>query len=358
MFPHPFSRVVRLLPLVLAGAVQAAPPSPLEIGHLVSEDLLARPDFMRYGADGLHYAEACTALGALRFAQLADDEALHSRIRQRFAALHDPETDLISPKAHVDFSVIGIIPLQVYLATGDQRERRLGLRFADRQWEDPRDDGLTRETCWWIDDMYMVGALQMQAFRTTGKTVYAERAARFLKAYLEKLQQPNGLFFHGPEAPFHWGRGNGWVAAAMAEVLKSLPTEVPEHTPILRAYQHMMETLLRFQTDNGLWRQLIDDAEAWEETSCTAMFAFAMEVGVQKGWLPAETYRPAVDRAWNALTERIDDAGRLHDICVGTGQSDERQYYLDRPRHRGDFHGQAPVLWLARELLARTPPRS
>ena len=35
-------------------------------------------------------------------------------------------------------------------------------------------------------------------------------AARQLAAYLDKLQQPNGLFFHGPDFHYFWGRGNGW----------------------------------------------------------------------------------------------------------------------------------------------------
>ncbi len=35
-----------------------------------------------------------------------------------------------------------------------------------------------------------------------------------IKVYCEKLQRPNGLFYHRDDAPFYWGRGNGWAAAA------------------------------------------------------------------------------------------------------------------------------------------------
>ena len=319
----------------------------------VVDNLLARPDYMRYGEDGLHYAEACAALGAMRLSEILDREDLLNALIERYEVLMDPETDLVSEKAHVDFSVIGIIPLQIYLSTGEERYLKRGLEFADKQWEQPRENGLTRETRWWIDDMYMVGALQIQAYRATGDIVYAQRAAVFLKAYLDKLQQPNGLFFHGPEAHFYWGRGNGWVASALAETLSSIPDSLPEYNGLVESYIHMMEALLPLQSESGMWRQLIDYPEAWEESSCTAMFAFAMEVGEKNGWLEEDKFKPAVRRAWRALNNNLDEKGNLKAICVGTGQNKDAQYYLDRPRTRGDFHGQAPLLWLATALMDR-----
>lgn len=47
----------------------------------------------------------------------------------------------------------------------------------------------------------------------------------------------------------------------------------------------MMAGLLSFQTEAGLWRQLIDQPESWPETSGSAMFAFGMVTGVAHGWL-------------------------------------------------------------------------
>lgn len=41
------------------------------------------------------------------------------------------------------------------------------------------------------------------------------------------------------------------------------------------------------------------------------------------------------------------------EVCIGTGKKNSRQYYLDRPRIAGDFHGQAPILWCAYALLAK-----
>ncbi len=114
----------------------------------------------------------------------------------------------------------------------------------------------------------------------------------------------------------------------------------------------MMATLLELQTPEGLWRQLLDQPDAWPESSCTGMFAYAFVTGVKRGWLDAATYGPAARRAWLALVAHLEPTGDIREVCVGTGTKDDRQHYLDRPRRTGDFHGQAPLLWTATALLA------
>jgi len=39
-------------------------------------------------------------------------------------------------------------------------------------------------------------------------------------AYLDALQQPNGLFLHAPDSPYYWSRGNGWMATGTAALLR------------------------------------------------------------------------------------------------------------------------------------------
>jgi rhamnogalacturonyl hydrolase YesR len=227
----------------------------------------------------------------------------------------------------------------------------MGKAIADRQWSDPTPDGLTSETRFWIDDMFMITALQVQAYRATGDAKYIDRAALEMVAYLEKLQQPNGLFYHAQDVPFFWGRGDGWIAAGMAELLRSLPQDHPRRARILEGYRKMMQSLLQFQGKDGTWRQLIDHEEAWPETSSTGMFTFAMVTGVKNGWLDAKTYGPAARRAWLALIGYIDQHADTTSVCAGTNKLNDLNYYLTRPRMTGDFHGQAPVLWSASALL-------
>jgi unsaturated rhamnogalacturonyl hydrolase len=84
--------------------------------------------------------------------------------------------------------------------------------------------------------MYMLTILQLQAWRATGDRKYLDRGAVEMVAYLDKLQQPNGLFFHAPDVPFFWGRGDGWVAAGMAEMLRDLPADHPQRARIMKGY--------------------------------------------------------------------------------------------------------------------------
>ena len=143
-------------------------------------------------------------------------------------------------------TVFSAVPLELYIETRQQKYLDLGRRLADKQWDETTPDGLTIQTRYWIDDMYMITIAQVQAYRATGDSKYLDRAALEMSSYLDKLQQPNGLFYHAPDAPFFWGRGNGWVAAGMTELLQSLPANHFRRPRIMEAYRKMMAALLKY----------------------------------------------------------------------------------------------------------------
>ena len=95
------------------------------------------------------------------------------------------------------------------------------------------------------------------------------------------------------------------MAVGMAELLRILPEDPPQQKRIMAAYQKMMAALLTHQNDSGMWRQLVDDKESWEETSGTAMFTYAFITGVKKGWLDKKTYAPAARKGWLATTKDL-----------------------------------------------------
>jgi len=328
--------------------------SPSEIGRRVAENFVARKfDFeTNPKRQYVIYPEACAWYGSLTVAKLINAQDLQARLVKKFDPLLTPEgSKRISPNAHVDYRVFGIVPLEINLQTQDKGFLDLGKGLADKQWEKTTPDGITTEARYWIDDMYMITAVQVQAFRATGDKVYLDRAALAMAAYLDRLQQPNGLFYHALDTPFYWGRGNGWVAAGMTELLRSLPQDHPKRARIMEGYKKMMGALLAAQDPNGTWHQLIDRPEAWPETSGTAMFTFAMITGVKNGWLDGKTYAPAARKAWLGLVKYIDKDANVREVCVGTNKRNDLQYYLDRPRNTGDLHGQAPILWSASALL-------
>ncbi|HTB98667.1 MAG TPA: glycoside hydrolase family 88 protein [Terracidiphilus sp.] len=324
--------------------------SPQEVGKKLAEHFVASPH--QYSKT-IHYSEADTWYGALTFSQLTHDDALRAELIKKFEPLMPggAEADHRPLRRHVDDEIFGIVPLEIAIETKDPKYLAEGKYWADRQWENPRPDGLSAETRFWVDDMYMLAMLQLEAYRATGDRMYLDRDAKEMVAYLDALQQPNGLFYHAPDVPFYWGRGDGWFAAGMAEILRDLPKDHPQRARILEGYRKMMASLLKYQGKDGMWRELIDHEEAWPETSSSAMFSFAMITGVKNGWLDAATYGPAARRAWIAVVGYIDQNDDVTNVCEGTGKKNDLPYYLARHRRTGDFHGQAPVLWAASELL-------
>lgn len=324
--------------------------SPQEVGKRVAEHFIGSP---HQGDSTIFYGEVATWYGALTFAQLTHDDALRTHLIQKFEPLMPggAEAARIPVRHHVDDSIFGIVPLEIGLQTHDAKYLTYGQSWADRQWENPQPDGLSAETRYWIDDMYMLTILQLEAFRATGNRKYLDRDALEMVSYLEKLQQPNGLFYHAPDVPFFWGRGDGWVAAGMAEILRDLPADHPLRARILKGYRAMMAALLQYQGKDGMWRQLIDREEAWPESSSSAMFAFALISGVKNGWLEPATYGPAARKAWIAVAGYLDQNSDITSVCEGTGKQNDLEYYFARHRRTGDFHGQAPVLWAASALL-------
>lgn len=324
--------------------------SPQEVGKALAEHFVTSPH--QY-TQTIHYSEVCAWYGALTFADLTHDDALRQKLIARFVPLMPggAEKDRIPLRHHVDDSIFGVVPLEIAIQTKDARFMEVGRAWADRQWESPQPDGLSGETRYWIDDMYMLTMLQLEAYRATGDRKYLDRDAKEMVSYLDKLQQPNGLFYHAPDVKYFWGRGDGWVAAGMAEMLRTLPENHPDRARILKGYRLMMSALLKYQGKDGMWRELIDKDDAWPESSSSAMFSFAMITGVKHGWLDAKTYGPAARKSWIAVVGYVDQNHDVTQVYEGTGKKDDMQYYYERKRRTGDFHGQAPVMWAASALL-------
>jgi rhamnogalacturonyl hydrolase YesR len=294
------------------------------------------------------YKSACEWYGALAVASLTDEQDLLNSLVFKFDPL---KTNFVGAmtggEAHVDRYIFGMVPLEIYLQTGDDGYLPLGTEAADTQQ-------ITNQTRNAIDDMFMMTGLQLEAYRATGDAKYIDFMASTMVDYLE-AQQDNGLFFHNvTEARTHWGRGNGWFAAGMAEIMRDLPTDSEFYPAIEDGYKRMMEGLLPYQSSNGLWYQVLDmpdDPNNWEESSGSAMFTYAMVAGVRRGVLDTETYVPVIEAAWQGLQSKINVDGDVSDICVGTWYQASPRAYMGLSRLTGDGHGQAPVLWTAAELL-------
>ena len=89
-----------------------------------------------------------------------------------------------------------------------------------------------------------------------------------------------------------------------------------------------MATLLENQDPDGMWHQLIDEPASYKETSGTAMFTYAMLVGVKHGWLDKKTYAPAATKGWLALVSYINDEDEITNVCEGTNIKNDKNHYI------------------------------
>jgi len=151
-----------------------------------------------------------------------------------------------------------------------------------------------------------------------------------------------------------WGRGNGWCLFSLSEVLEMLPADHPNRPALLEFFNELCAGYLALQGEHGLWHQVLTDPEAYEETSCTAMFTYAFARGVRFGWLkePAR-YIAAVHKAWQGLTQiSVDRLGNVHGVCRGSNYAFTPDYYKYELLWRtNDTHGIGIVMLAGVEII-------
>ena len=210
----------------------------------------------------------------------------------------------------------------------------------------------------WLDDLYMSVPCLAQMGALTGDRRYLDDAAKQIVQFHSKMFVPsNGLFMHGwiqemsPHPAFHWGRANGWAIMAMAELLTELPSNHPQRAQVLAIYRAHADGLRRVQAPSGLWHQLLDRPDSYEETSASAMFVFAIARGIRYGWLSNATYRPVVIRGWNGLTTTVNSIGQVEGTCIGTGLGWDDTFYLNRPTSVNAAHGYGPIFLAGADVI-------
>lgn len=313
-------------------------------------------------AETITYPETCTWYGALQVARATKNKELLTKLTGRFDPLMAQSESLVPKPDHPERNVFGAVPIEMYIQTNQVRYLSVGQTFADQQWELPESlrpeqqkyaaEGLSWQTRLQAEDMYMITLLQVEAFRATATRKYIDNAAKQMVANIDALQQSSGLFYHATDAPFAFARANGWAAAGMTELLSSLPTDNPNRPKILESYKKLITAIKPLQDKSYMWHQLLDEPESFSETSATAMFNFAIIVGVKKGWLDEKEYGPVAKNTWIALVKYINEQGDVKDVAEKTNKKNDKQYYMNRRQVVGDLNGQAAILWSAAALIA------
>ena len=308
---------------------------------------LARVLAHRYpGAPSISYIPALAWVHALRLAELDDDASLRDEVMGEIRPWLSGERPLFGDR--ISFAAVAGTMIFSELAQSPGPDRAAAARLAAEGVALARAEtapGVPRHGSGWSDDFFLGTIAAVRAGDPEGLAA----AVRLVTTYAARLQQPGGLFHHDARAPAAWGRGNGFGALGLSELLTVLPADHPERAAVLDVHRRHLAAMRARQAPDGMWRQVVDEPGSYRETSVTAMTLTAMARGIRLGWLD-ESYRPAVDRAWRALLAHVLEDGTLVDVCIGTGAGPTRRYYLDRPAVNGaDDRGGAMVLGAALE---------
>jgi len=210
----------------------------------------------------------------------------------------------------------------------------------------------------WLDDLFMSLPALVQMGRYGSDRRYYDEACRQFKLFAEKMFVPGqGLFRHAwvqgmdSHPDFFWGRANGWALMTLVEILEVLPESHPQRAYLLDMLRAQIKALAALQSPEGLWHQLLDRNDTYLETSASAIFCYAFAKAINRGWVDAQAYGPAVLLAWNAVAAKVDAQGMVQGTCVGTGMAFDPAFYAHRPVSPYAAHGYGPVLLAGAEVL-------
>lgn len=250
---------------------------------------------------------------------------------------------------------------------------RVALTTADKYvlaWPKTLPDGtISRDQGWtgqpdvnasflWSDDQFMgttllarLGALGVPLGMPNAKA-YLDFVARQQVQFAGYMQDATtGLYHHGYNhatttlSCCYWGRANGWIMMAHAEIVSALSAAWPSHPQlpaILAIWRAHAAGLLPLQNaTDGRWHQVLDHPETYLETSITSMTLYSLATGVMGGWLDKATFDGAIRAAWPGVAAQVAANGTVASICTGTGIGTDVGFYEARPT---PYAGSSPGL--------------
>lgn len=178
----------------------------------------------------------------------------------------------------------------------------------------------------WLDGIYMEAPFYAEYAKRflTGAaqdSAYADVINQFMTVARHTYDASNGLYRHAwdeaheqtwcePEtgrAPHVWGRALGWYTMAMVDVYAFLSEGNTGRDSLVSLLQPLCEKLLPLQQESKAWQQVLDQTGRegnYDETSCTAMFAYTFMKGALIGALPKEYWKRGYE-AWQGLNENF-----------------------------------------------------
>ena len=214
-----------------------------------------------------------------------------------------------------------------------------------------------RKMTLWADDLYMSVPYLARMGKLTGDPKYFDFAIKQVEQFNRYIyDSTTGLYFHtyfndeNMNGVARWGRCNGWVALAQAELLHYLPANHPKRNSLTKLLLRQIVGFSRYQDSSGMWHQVLDRPESYEESSVTAMFVYTVARAVNEGWINRR-FITIAQNGWEALAKKVTADGQVPDICIGTSVEEDLQYYFSRPKALNDTHGLGAFLMAGAEMV-------
>ena len=232
----------------------------------------------------------------------ADDHCVGQTYLELF--LQDRDPAMLAPtKARFDF----------ILANSPTNDLNMNIKGSQNRWS-------------WCDALFMGPPAWIRLWKATGDQRYLDFMDNEWRATSDFLYDTNEHLFFRDSSYFEkreangkkifWSRGNGWVMAGLARVLKHLPPEHPHRKFYETQFQEMAAKIASLQQPDGLWRSSLLDPESYplKETSGSGFYTFALAWGINNHLLDRAAYEPVVRKAWSALVECVTPEGKLEHV--------------------------------------------
>lgn len=226
---------------------------------------------------------------------------------------------------HADELCIGQFYLAMYERYGQRKMLRDVQKRVDAIMANPPSESMkagVKQSWTWCDALFMAPPVYAELAKVTGEERYLEfMDVLFKRTYGHLYNTTDGLFFRDDNyfdkreangSNVYWGRGNGWVAAGLANVLRQLPAESKYRPYYEELFKRFVPRLMELQDAEGYWHASLLDPASYPapEISATAMIVYAAAWGVNNGLL-GEEFLPAIQKGWGAIEQAVGEDGKV-----------------------------------------------
>jgi unsaturated rhamnogalacturonyl hydrolase len=231
----------------------------------------------------------------------------------------------------------------------------------------------------WVDGLYMASPFLAQFAKTfEEQDLFDDVVKQFILMEKYARDEETGLLYHGwdesrqqrwadPESGLSsqfWGRGMGWYAMALVDVLDFLPKDHAQRPEIIAILQRLSIAITKFQdSKTGLWYQVVDQANRqgnYLESSASSMFVYSLAKAVNKGYIDNKFLENA-RLGYNGILKQfieVDGEGlvHIHKACAGAGlggnpyRDGSYEYYINERIRSNDPKAMGPFILATLEL--------